>query len=179
MTSSKISLSTRSTLPFAKKMRIIAIGGLVCGGLIGGPIVWSAAVKPLSPFLFATTRAIEIIVWLYLSGILLQFYRGTQLREYILQIHTYWLAGIIAFPITYLFGAILLQFRAVMPQNLYTFLGFVASATWLVLALLGKALTQRRTAQMNSEIQSNAALWKRLLSMDLKSIALLRFPMNH
>ena len=31
---------------------------------------------------------------------------------------------------------------------------------------------------MDTEVQSNTAIWKRLLGVDLKSIALLQFPIN-
>ena len=178
MTSSKINHSTKYVSPFAKKMKTVAVGILICGGLIGAPIIWSSAGKPLLPIMFAAARAIEIIVWLYLSAILFQFYRRTQLREYVLHIHTFWLAGVIAFPFSYLFGGILFLFRNAMQPNLYTFFGFAISATWLILLLIGKALCKRRVKQMDTEIQSNTAIWKRLLGMDLKSIALLQFPIN-
>jgi hypothetical protein len=173
----KTNHSKKYVLPFAKKMNITAIGILICGGIIAAPIVWSSGGKTTTP-LFGIAKATEVIVWFYLSAILFQFYRRTQLREYILNTHTYWLAGVIAYPINYLFGSILYLFRNGMQPNLYTFSQITISSTWLILWLVGIVLRQRRAKQMEVEIQKNASVWKHLINMKLKSIALLQFPLN-
>jgi hypothetical protein len=177
MTPSKSNYSTESFSPFAKNMKSVAIGVLIFGGIIAAPIVWSSNGKPTT-LIFVASRAIEIIVWFYLSAILFLFYQRTQLREYILHTHTYWLAGVVAYPITYLLNGILLLFGNAIQTNLYTFFGFVIPATWLILLLVGKAFRQRRTKQLETETQNNLTIWKHLLDMELKSIALLQFPSN-
>src|SRR5574337_454887 len=106
--------------------------------LIGAPLVWSSDARSFNLTLFVATRAVEIATWVYLAGILCQFYRYTRLREYILQVHTYWLAGIVAYPISALLGGLVYLFRNVIHPSLYTFFFVVVSATWLVLLLAGR-----------------------------------------
>jgi hypothetical protein len=176
MKSSSKNNSTKYFSPFSKKLRTVAFGVVLCGGLITAPIVWSPGGEPLSPILSAVANAVQIAVWFYLSAILFQFYKRTQLREYILSTHSFWLAGITAYPITYLFGGILRLFGNAIPSNLYTLLTFIISGTWLVLAIAGKAFSQHRGNLLKVEIQSHSTLWKELLRMDYISIALLKFP---
>ena len=178
MKSTKTNHSIKYVAPFGRKMNNTAIGILIVGMLIDAPIAISYIRNFQSPILLIVSQLIGVVIWAYLSVIILQFYRRTQLREYILQIHTFWLAGIIAFPIIYLFNRVLFLFRGSMQTSLYTFLQFLADVTWLILLLIGKELCKRRAKQMDIETQGNSTTWKRLLNLDLKNIVLLRFPTN-
>lgn len=178
MKSTKPNHSIKYVAPFGRKMNNTAISILSFGMLIDAPIAFSYVRNFRSPIMLVISQLIGVVIWAYLSAIILQFYRRTRLREYILQIHTFWLAGIITYPIAYLFSYVLFLFHDALPTSLYTFLQFLAAASWLILLLVGKELCKRRIKQMEIETQSNSATWKRLLSLDLKNIVLLRFPAN-
>ncbi len=170
--------SNKIQSPFSKKMKTLAIGIVLCGMALITPFVWSSASKPSSTIFFGIANAVEVAVWIYLSAILFQFYKRTQLREYILNVHTFWLAGIIAYPLSYIFGGILHLFQNAIQSSLYTSLGILISGIWLVLFVVGKVISQHREDQFQSEIKRNSTIWNCLLRMNYKGIASLKFPKN-
>jgi hypothetical protein len=161
---------------FAKRMRMVALGVVLCSGLLAVPLLWSSDPRSPSLALQATLQAGEIATWSYLAVILVQFYRRTRLREYVLQYHAYWLSGVIAYPVSKLLGGGLLLIRSSILSGLYQTSAYAVGWTWLVLLLVGGALRRHRATQMQEESHANAALWQRLHSIDKKDILLLRFP---
>jgi cation transport ATPase len=168
---------TKLISPFSKKMSVVAGGTILCGMVICAPFVWLSLPWRLGiNLMYVLTSVVGFIVWSYLAVMLLWFYLRTQLREYILYSHTFWLAGVIAFPLVYFFRLIL-RFSPIDHQSkLYTSLFFVAAVTWLVLGLIGKILSKNRSQRMITEIQRNAVIWKQLLSLNLMHILFLQFP---
>jgi hypothetical protein len=163
-------------LGFARKMRAVALGIVLCAMFLAAPIVWSSDPRSPSPVLLVGARAVEIATWSYLAAILIHFYRRTRLREYLLQYHTYWLSGLIAYPLMFLLGGGLMVVRRAIPSGLYEMALFLASGTWLALMLVGRALRRRRANQMREEADAGTALWWQLRAIRIKDIILLRFP---
>jgi hypothetical protein len=179
MTSSKTTYSTKYFAPFTKKMNTIAGVVLICATLLSLPFLWLSNWKYPGPGLVTTvSNSVSVIVWLYLSAILFQLYRHTHLREYILQAHTLWLAVVIIGPLMTLLISILNLFRGVIEPGLYLSFFMAANALFLALLLIIRVLSKRRATQMSLEIQGSAAIWKQLLALDLKDIALLQFPVK-
>jgi len=179
MKSSKTTYSTKYFAPFTKKMINLAWFVLIGALLLSVPFLWlSSWIYPGPGLVTALARAVAIIVWLYLAAILFQFYRQTRLREYILQIHTLWLAVLIATPLITLLISILNVFRSAIEPDLYLFFSTAVKALFLALLFIIHVLSKRRAAQMKLEIQDNAAIWEQLLALDLKDIALLQFPLK-
>jgi len=162
--------------PFASKMKILAITVALCGMFVGAPIIFSSGGKPLTTFSFVICQIITISVWFYLSAILFQFYRRTRLREYILTTHTFWLAGIIAYPLSAILNGILRLIQNLIQPNLLTTLFFLLAWLWFILSVIGKVISQMRGELFKSEVQANKATWKELLSMNYRKIAFLNFP---
>ncbi len=161
---------------FARNMRTVALAAVVCSTLLAAPLLLSLDPRSPSLPLLIALRAVEIATWSYLAAVLTQFYRRTRLREYLLQYHTYWLSGVLAYPVGFLLAGGLLLIRSAIPPSVYELFLFVASGTWFVLVLVGTVLRRQRAILMQGEADANTALWQSLRRIDKKDIALLRFP---
>lgn len=157
-------------------MKTVAIGAIIFWMLLAFiAVLSSGGIKPTT-ILFSWSKAVEIAAWLYLSAILIQFYRRTQLREYLLSTHTFWLAGVIAYPVSYIFSGIVQLFANTLPANVYNALLYSVGGLWLVLVLVGKELSRRRASELDAEIQNNPTIWKNLSDMSFRSILFFQFP---
>jgi hypothetical protein len=118
---------------------------------------------------------LDFFNWLYITVILFQFYRCTNLKEYLFQFHSIWLSLIIAFPISLVINGLIFAIKASIGFDASN-LGFTAVAIWFILIFIGSQMRLRRKSEFEIEKNDNASLWKRLAKLKIIDILLLNFP---
>jgi hypothetical protein len=117
---------------------------------------------------------IELLIWFYLSIILIQFYRLTHLKELILSNYTFWLSGILSVGVGNILYGVNLLIEHLFGYSLHNILGWFGFL-WPALYLIGLFLRRYRAIELINEKDNHTDLLKMLASLDYKDIMLLRF----
>ena len=128
-----------------------------------------------NPVINVILQGLQIILWFYLFMIMLQFYRCTKLKEYMITFHPFWLSGVIAYPISFIIGNLILLVGSMLGTSLQILSAF-SGLLWTIVFIWLIRLKDRRAKNLKSEMEINMGFWRRLSALRLIDIMLLKFP---